>query len=147
MRCRRSFLYTNSHSDPVDIIFKEDSWIWKQKHTLNMAYRKLTLLVVALFVSTGAEGQTITESEPAVKRELTLEAQSGTGSDRLLEKDCSGSHLYTQLVLLSIIPSQSREDSPSPEMTPAVKSTYRWTVWRLRTQQCITVPERHSERQ
>uniref|UniRef100_A0A671USN8 Ig-like domain-containing protein n=1 Tax=Sparus aurata TaxID=8175 RepID=A0A671USN8_SPAAU len=33
-----------------------------------MAYRKLTLLVVSLFVSTGAEGQTITESEPAVKR-------------------------------------------------------------------------------
>ena len=33
-----------------------------------MAYRKLTLLVVALFVSTGAEGWTITESEPAVKR-------------------------------------------------------------------------------
>uniref|UniRef100_A0A671UWK9 Ig-like domain-containing protein n=1 Tax=Sparus aurata TaxID=8175 RepID=A0A671UWK9_SPAAU len=29
---------------------------------------QLTLLVVSLFVSTGAEGQTITESEPAVKR-------------------------------------------------------------------------------
>ncbi|XP_044036459.1 uncharacterized protein LOC122868482 [Siniperca chuatsi] len=33
-----------------------------------MAYRKLTLLVVALFVLTGAEGQTITESEPAVRK-------------------------------------------------------------------------------
>lgn len=31
-----------------------------------MAYRKLTLLVAALFVSTGAEGWTITQSEPAV---------------------------------------------------------------------------------
>ncbi len=33
-----------------------------------MALTKLTLLVVALFVSTVAEGQTITESEPAVKK-------------------------------------------------------------------------------
>ncbi|KAM7386689.1 hypothetical protein PAMA_009352 [Pampus argenteus] len=33
-----------------------------------MAYRKLTLLVVALFVSTGAEGWTIEESEAAVRK-------------------------------------------------------------------------------
>ena len=78
------------------------------KHTVNMAYRKLTLLVVVLFVLTAAEGQTITESEPAVKQThtdspaqrlgLTLETQCG--SDRLLVKDWGGSLLYTQLVLL-----------------------------------------------
>ncbi|KAA8584970.1 hypothetical protein FQN60_003664 [Etheostoma spectabile] len=33
-----------------------------------MAYRKLTLLVVVVFLSAGAEGQTITESEPAVRK-------------------------------------------------------------------------------
>uniref|UniRef100_A0A8C9YDZ9 Ig-like domain-containing protein n=1 Tax=Sander lucioperca TaxID=283035 RepID=A0A8C9YDZ9_SANLU len=33
-----------------------------------MAYRKLTLLVVAVILSAGAEGQTITESEPAVRK-------------------------------------------------------------------------------
>uniref|UniRef100_A0AAQ6IBU2 Ig-like domain-containing protein n=1 Tax=Anabas testudineus TaxID=64144 RepID=A0AAQ6IBU2_ANATE len=33
-----------------------------------MAYSRLTLLVVVLFASIGAEGQTITESEPASKK-------------------------------------------------------------------------------
>uniref|UniRef100_A0A668RDA5 Ig-like domain-containing protein n=1 Tax=Oreochromis aureus TaxID=47969 RepID=A0A668RDA5_OREAU len=33
-----------------------------------MAYRKLTLLLVVLFVSSCVKGWTITESEPAVKR-------------------------------------------------------------------------------
>ena len=99
-----------------------------------MAYRKLTLLVVAVILSAGAEGQTITESDPAVRKPGELPAQHldlasvahfGTGSDRLLEKDQSGLLLYTQKVLLSLTPSQSRRDSPSPEMTPAVKSICR----------------------
>uniref|UniRef100_A0A3Q1CQL9 Ig-like domain-containing protein n=1 Tax=Amphiprion ocellaris TaxID=80972 RepID=A0A3Q1CQL9_AMPOC len=37
-------------------------------HIVNMADRQLTLLVVAVFVWSGAEGWSITESEPAVKR-------------------------------------------------------------------------------
>ncbi len=69
-----------------------------------------------------------------------------TGSDRLLEKDWSGLLILAHLALLSITLSQLRVDSPSPEMTPAVNSTYRWTVWRLRTQQCITVPETQWEK-
>lgn len=38
------------------------------RHTFNLAYRRLTLLFLAVFVSSCVKGQTITESEPAVKR-------------------------------------------------------------------------------
>uniref|UniRef100_A0A3Q4GS68 Immunoglobulin heavy variable 6-1 n=1 Tax=Neolamprologus brichardi TaxID=32507 RepID=A0A3Q4GS68_NEOBR len=45
-----------------------DLYCKNTRHTVNMDYRKLTLLLVSLFVSSCVQGQTITESEPAVKR-------------------------------------------------------------------------------
>ena len=69
------------------------------------------------------------------------------GSDRLLGKDWNGLHILEHPALPSAIPSQSREDSPSPDLTPAVSCSYRWTVWRVKTLLCIIVHESHSDRE
>ena len=67
------------------------------------------------------------------------------GSDKPLEKGWSGFHTLTLVAPLYITPSQSKGDSPSPGRIPAASCTYRWTAWRVKTQLCITVHERHSD--
>ena len=39
------------------------------------------------------------------------------------------------------MPIRWKTDSPSPEMIPKARSTFKWSTWELTTQPCITVQE------
>lgn len=91
----RNALYWNSDEIPVDCLHIE-------------LFTELTLTVNkrTFFHQRQRVAQTTVDRQ----KDFALEAQFVAGSDRLLVKGWNVSDLYTQIVLLSITPSQSRVD-------------------------------------